>query len=78
MLNDIWNVLISIEIIIITVMMTALICILNLKVQFHKRKRRKKKSTEDIVHPPGNVPSGNILVPDSTYEILMKEKKRGR
>ncbi len=81
MISGIWDVLISREIILITILL--IICLIGISflIKFPIRlgknnknnKNVAKKEIIDKIEKPGK-----ILVPDSTYELLKKEdKKRG-
>ena len=81
MINAIWEILTSIEIIILFVLLIILIIIIDPKIKFIKCLKRKKKNTikesekrkkKQIEDP------GKIIVSDSTYEVLMEIKKKRR
>ncbi len=79
MINIIWQILKSKEIIILTILLIIFIIVIDLTIKFSEknktiRKKESAKPQKNII--PEIEESGKILVPDSTYEILMKEKKK--
>ena len=81
MINAIWEILTSIEIIILIVLLVILIIIIDPNITFIRCLKRQKKNNikesekekkKQIEEP------GKIIVSDSTYEVLMEIKKKRR
>lgn len=77
MFQAIWEIIISLEVIIIFVLLLTLAIILDPLIRLSKTKKKQKirKIPTPIEEEAQDTP-GKILVPDSTYELLMEDKER--
>jgi len=75
----IWHILRSKEIILLSLMLVIVLYLCNFRFNLAKRKSKRKapphKEKKNTAIREPDVPTGKIIVPDSTYDLLMKIKR---
>lgn len=76
MANTIFEILTSIEIIVLAILLIIIVSIINPNIKFLKKNSKNKMDEPKKEFIPKIEEPEKIIVPNSTYEILMKEKKK--